>query len=102
MNQQYIYPQNLKAQAKLWLWGLRDVAILGGAVIPSIVALTKLHLYLPMALTLVFAFLTIRMDDQTVLDFIGRGIRYFISGQQIFFWHENSVGKHIRKDGEKP
>ena len=29
---QYIYPQNLKAQAKLWLWKLRDVAIIGIAL----------------------------------------------------------------------
>ena len=26
---QYLYPQNLKATANLWLWGLRDFCILG-------------------------------------------------------------------------
>ena len=72
MNQQYIYPQNLKAEAKLWLWSLRDVAILGIALIFSILALSQMKFYFPLAVTLVFAFLTIRLDDQTVLDFIGR------------------------------
>ncbi len=103
MNQQYIYPQNLKAQAKLWLWGLRDVAILGVALIVSILALSQMKFFLPLAVTLVFAFLTIRLDDQTVLDFIGRGFRYFVSGQQEYRWQEHCVGKRIKfeKEGGK-
>ncbi len=103
MNQQYIYPQNLKASAKLWLWSLRDVAILGVALILSILALSQMQFFLPLAVTLVFAFLTIRLDDQTVLDFIGRGFRYFVSAQQEYRWQESSVGKRIwaEKDGEK-
>lgn len=54
-------------------------------------------------MTLVFAFLTIRLDDQTVLDFIGRGFRYFVSAQQYYEWREQSVGKRISlgKDGDK-
>lgn len=44
MNQQYIYPQNLKAEAKLWLWSLRDVAILGIALILSILALSQMKI----------------------------------------------------------
>lgn len=65
----YLYPQNLKATANLWLWGLRDFAILCVA-----------------ALTLCFGFLTIRMDDATVLDFLKYAVRYFISSQQIYDW----------------
>ena len=36
---QYLYPQNLKATANLWLWGLRDFAILGIAALLSIVCM---------------------------------------------------------------
>ena len=93
MNQQYIYPQNLKAEAKLWLWSLRDVAILGIALILSILALSQMKFFLPLAVTLVFAFLTIRLDDQTVLDFINRGFRYFVSAQQYYEWRDQSVGQ---------
>lgn len=56
---QYIYPQNLKAQPKLWLWKLRDIAILGIALLISIFAVATIKLVLPLALTLVYAFLTI-------------------------------------------
>ena len=34
-------------------------------------------------MTLCFGFLTIRMDDATVLDFLKYAVRYFISSQQI-------------------
>lgn len=40
---QYLYPQNLKATANLWLWGLRDFCILGVAALLSIVALVQLR-----------------------------------------------------------
>jgi hypothetical protein len=40
----YIYPQNLKAAANMWLWSLRDFAIMGVAALLSIVILVELHL----------------------------------------------------------
>ena len=98
MNQQYIYPQNLKSQAKLWMWSLRDIAIIGISLILSILALSQIKFYLPLAITLVFAFLTIRLDEQTVLDFIRRCFKYFIGSQQYVVWQEKSVGKRIIKE----
>lgn len=82
----YIYPQNLKATANLWLWGLRDFAILCVAALISAVALVHLRFLMPAAITLCFGFLTIRMEDITVLDFIRYAVRYFISTQQEFYW----------------
>lgn len=72
----YIYPQNLKATANMWLWSLRDFAIMGVAALISIVILVELHLMLPAAATLCYGFLTIRMDDTTILDFIRYAGRY--------------------------
>ena len=83
---QYLYPQNLKAKANLWLWGLRDFAILGIAALLSIVALVQLGWFIPAALTLCYSFLTVRTDDTTVLDFIRYAVRYFNSAQQYFEW----------------
>lgn len=83
---QYLYPQNLKAAANLWLWSLKDFAILGVAALLSIVALVQLGFILPAAATLCYGFLTIRMDDATILDFLKYAVRYFISTQQYFEW----------------
>lgn len=83
---QYLYPQNLKATANLWLWGLRDFAILGVATLVSIVCMVHLQFFLPAAATLCYGFMTIRLDDTTVLDFIKYAVRYFISTQQYYEW----------------
>ena len=82
----YIYPQNLKAAANLWLWSLRDFAIMGVAALLSIVILVELHLMLPTAATLCYGFLTIRMDDTAILDYLKYAVKYFISTQQYYEW----------------
>ncbi|HCA28210.1 MAG TPA: hypothetical protein DEP23_00790 [Ruminococcaceae bacterium] len=83
---QYLYPQNLKAQAKLWFWNLRDIVVIGIALLISVLALSQIGLFLPLALTLVYAFLTIQLDDVSVLDFIKRAVRFFITTQQYYTW----------------
>ena len=88
MNETYIYPHNLKSQAKLWFWNLRDIAIIGAALLISILALSTIHLVLPMALTLLYMFLSIRLEDVCVLDYISCGVKYFLLSQQYFEWKE--------------
>lgn len=83
---QYLYPQNLKATANLWLWGLRDFVILDVAALLSIVLLVRLRMAVPLALTLCFGFLTIRLEESTVLDFLMHAVRFFLSTQQYFEW----------------
>lgn len=85
---EYIYPQNLKAQAQLWLWRLKDLTILGVALLISVLALSQLKFFLPLAVTLVFAFLTMRFDDTSVLDYIKRAARYFVTTQQSYIWRQ--------------
>ena len=82
---QYLYPQNLKAAANLWLWGLRIFAF-SALPLLSIVALVQLRLCSPAAATLCYGFLTIRLDDTTILDFMKYAVRYFISTQQYYEW----------------
>lgn len=92
MQKQYIYPQNMRTQAKLWFWNLKDVIILAVALTISVVSWAKLGFILPAALTLGYAFLSIRMDEYSVLDFIRRAWRYFVSTQQYFEWKEREDG----------
>lgn len=82
----YLYPQNLKASANLWLWNLRDFLILSIAILISAVILLNSGIVLPAALALAFGFLTIRKDETAVIDSIGYAVRFFISGQQYFEW----------------
>lgn len=82
----YLYPQNLRASANLWLWNMRDFLILCIAVLISAVILLNSGVMLPGAVSLAYGFLTIRKDETAVLDSIGYGVRFFISGQQYYEW----------------
>ena len=37
----YIYPDNLKAKPKLWLWELKDIVVIGIGLLFSVLALTN-------------------------------------------------------------
>lgn len=47
----YIYPDNLKSKATLWLWTLRDLAIIGIGSLISVFALSQLGFFVPIVLT---------------------------------------------------
>ena len=78
----------MRTQTKLWLWSLKDIIILGIALTISVVSWAKLGFIIPAALTAVYAILTMRMDENSILDYIKCAWRYFISTQQYFEWRE--------------
>ncbi len=82
----FIYPQNMKAKANMWLWSLKDFAIIGIGALLSAVFLIYLHKLLLVGIVAVYAFMTIRLDETTVMDYIGYAFRYFITTQQYFEW----------------
>ena len=86
MTKQFIYPQNMRASATLWLWSLRDFAVIVIAALFSALVLATTKILIPAVLTAAYALLSIRSDDTTVLDFLKYAIRYFISTQQYYIW----------------
>ena len=80
----YIYPDNLSAKATLWLWELRDIGIIGVGLLLSVLALTQTGIALPLVLTAVFAFLTIRHEGTSILDFIRYAAAFLLTKQQYF------------------
>ena len=77
---------NTEAGARLWLWSIKDFLILCVLLIISVVIMTQLWTFLPFAVTAMFAFLSIRFEETTVMDYIVCAFRYFVSVQQIFIW----------------
>ena len=82
MNRIYLYPKNLKEKANLWLWSLRDFAILSVALLFSALALAKLGILLPLGIS----FLTIHLSAYTVLEYLSWCMRFFVTGQQRYDW----------------
>ena len=88
MKKQYLYPQNMRTEAKLWFWGLKDIMILAVALTISVVSWAKLNFIIPAALTLIYGFLSMRLDECSVLDYIKRAARFFLTTQQYYEWGE--------------
>lgn len=82
----YIYPDNLKSKAAMWFWELRDLAVIGVCSLISVFAIAQLGFIPPTIITAVYAFLSIRLEDTSILDFLRYAIRYFILRQQIYAW----------------
>ena len=85
----YIYPDNLKAKATLWLWELRDIAVLGVGGLLSILALTQWGTMLPLVLTFLYGFLTIRVEDASILDFLFYATCFLFLKQQYYEWRQD-------------
>lgn len=79
MNKQFIYPQNMRASATLWLWSLKDFAIIVVGALFSAMVLATTRILIPAVLTAAFAFLSIRNDETTmsVISFYIANIFYF-------------------------
>ena len=84
----YLYPDNLTARPMLWLWALRDVALIGVGALLSALALTQAGLVVPLVATAVYAFLAIRHDGVSMLDFLRYAAAFFFFGQQYYEWRE--------------
>lgn len=72
----------------LWLWALRDVAFIGIGLLLSVLALTQTGAIVPMVVTAALAFLCIRHDGVSMLDFLHYAAAFFFFGQQYYEWRE--------------
>lgn len=79
----YIYPDNLAAKATLWLWELKDLAIIGIGFLIGIFSLVRTGALLPLALVVAYGFLSIRFDNTSILDFIRYAAAYFLHASNI-------------------
>ena len=85
----FIYPDNLTAKATMWLWELKDLAVVGVGLLLSVVALAWAGFLLPMVLTVLYAFLSIRMEDASILDFLRNAVCFLFLRQQFYEWRQS-------------
>ena len=78
----------MTAKATLWLWELKDIAVIGIALIISMLAITKAGLVFPLVIAAVYTFLSIRFDGISILDFIRFAVSFFIIKPQHYEWRE--------------
>lgn len=82
----FIYPEDLKAKAMLWLWTLRDIAVIGAGFLFSVLALVQGGVMFPMVATVLYAFLSIRVESASILDFLRYAFSFLLWNQQYYEW----------------
>ena len=83
----YIYPDNLKGKSTMFLWTLRDmlVIIIGAVVSAALAAL--FDFVLPGVAVGVYAFLTLRIDNElNISDYIRFAFQFFVTTQHLYYW----------------
>ena len=85
----YIYPENLRASVKLWFWSVRDFIIICGGIILSVVILVNFWNVLPFAATACFAFLSLRVDETAIMDYLFNAVKFFLTSQQLYLWRKD-------------
>ena len=85
----YIFPDTPTANVKLWFWNVRDFIIICGGIILSVIVLVNLWNVLPIAATASYAFLSLRADETSIIDYIFNAAKFYLTSQQLYFWREN-------------
>ena len=62
------------------------MGIIGAGLLFSVLAFTKTGICVPLVLTAVYAFLSIRFDGTSILDFIRYAVAFLITKQQFYEW----------------
>lgn len=93
----FYYPKNLKAGAMIWYWSVKDFVILGVTLFAAIVlaALTS-SVYL-LCIPMVWAVLSIRLEEGTIREVLQSATCFFLTGQQKFLWKGGS-SMRLRKN----
>ncbi|MGN0614123.1 MAG: hypothetical protein ACI4JB_09530, partial [Porcipelethomonas sp.] len=66
----------------------RDFIIICGGIILSVVVLVNLWNVLPIAATVCYGFLSLRVDDTSIMDYIFNAVKFFVTSQQTFYWNK--------------
>ena len=62
------------------------MSVIGVGLLLSVLALTQTGIFVPLVLTAVYTFLSIRFDGTSILDFIRYAIAFLFTKGQIYEW----------------
>ena len=98
----YLYPNNLKGKPMLWFWRMKDVVVICIILLISLFLLIQFGAIVPLVITVLYAILTMRIDDISIMDFIFHTINYLFLEPQTYYWKkEYSTRKGEQQHGRK-
>ena len=82
----YIYPDNLRSKPTMWLWQLRDITVIGVLALVAVLIFSQTGKVCSILPAACYAFLSIRFEDTSILDFIRYSMSYYLVSQQCYEW----------------
>lgn len=64
------------------------MAVIGAGLLLSVLAIAQLGMIVPLVITFLYAFLSIRMEDSSILDFLRNAACFLFLKQQFYEWRE--------------
>ena len=96
----FYFPRNLKASPKIWFWSVKDFLILALLAFAVLFPVTLGHSLYPLCVPMLWAVLTIRLGDGTIWEALRYACRFFVTGQQKFYWNGDDttlrISRHAR------
>ena len=75
----------MSAKATLWLWQLKDLAVSGALLLLGFIFMAQLHFAPLLVIGAAYAFLSIRFEDSSILDYLKNACQFCFCQQQ-FVW----------------
>lgn len=82
----YLYPNNLKGKPILWFWYMKDIVLIGITTLISVFIFIQFGFPHLLVISSLYAILTLRLGDTSILDFLLHSIAFFITQPQEFHW----------------
>ena len=84
----YLYPKNLNDKPMMWVWYIKDITVIIILTVLSVLLLVNIGSIIMASLTTVYAILTIRLEDTSILDYIKYSCIFFFTKQE-FKWRND-------------
>ena len=92
---EYIYPENLKVTATVWLWAIKDLVILMVLAMIALPILIHLHSTLGVVVAVVFGTVTARLGSRSIGDYLMIVVKYLTLTQ----YYERTV--HYEQESQR-
>ena len=97
---EFHFPQNLKSKPTILVWEVRDLSVIVVGTMISFYFLLSINFVLPSVFTIIYAIMTTRVNEYTILSGLSSALNYFLFECQEYDWEPE--GRNVPKPKARP
>lgn len=97
---EFHFPQNLKSKPTILVWEVRDLSVIVVGTMISFYFLLSRRFVLPSVFTIIYAIMTTRVNEYTILSGLSSALNYFLFECQEYDWEPE--GRNVPKPKARP